>query len=95
MKYASTIQMIYPLNNIQMKKMNQSQLRTVADDHKKALFNGAMIIQLLSMVMLIVCLVGIFTDTAHCEAYCVAFTFASVTALFGILMYDKHKRDFK
>lgn len=69
--------------------------QAIVNSHKRALMNGALIIQGLSMVMQIICLVGIFTDLEHTEAYCIAFTFVSVTALFGILMYQQHKVDFK
>ena len=68
-----------------MKPMNQIKMDAIVDSHRRKLMNGAMIIQMLSMLIQIVCLVGIFTDTAHSEAYCIAFTFVSVTALFGIL----------
>lgn len=75
--------------------MNQIKMDAIVDSHRRKLMNGAIIIQLLSMLIQIVCLVGIFTDTAHSEAYCIAFTFVSVTALFGMLQYDQHKRDFR
>ncbi len=78
-----------------MKPMSQIRMESIVDSHRKKLVNGALFIQVLSMLIQVVCLVGIFTDPNHCEAYCIAFTFVSVTALFGILMYDKHKRDFK
>lgn len=67
----------------------------IQNPHSKALLNGALIIQSLSMFVQVICLVGIFTDSEHIIAYCVAFTFFSVTALFGVLMYGKHKKDFK
>lgn len=78
-----------------MKPMSQIKMESIVDSHRKKLMNGALIIQSLSMFVQVICLVGIFTDPDHCEAYCIAFTFVSVTALFGVLMYDKHKRDFK
>jgi hypothetical protein len=78
-----------------MKSMRRIQVESIVDSNKRKLRNGALIIQGLSMLLQVVCLVGIFTDQAHCEAYCIAFTFVSVTALFGVLMYQQHKVDFK
>ena len=78
-----------------MKPMSHIKMESIVDSHRKKLLNGAITIQALSMIMQIVCLVGIFTDMQHTEAYCIAFTFVSATALFGVLMYQNHKRDFK
>ena len=78
-----------------MKTMNQIKLDAIVDSHRKKLVNGALIIQFLAMIVQIICLVGIFTDQEHVEAYCIAFTFFSIIALFGVLQYDKHKRDFR
>lgn len=78
-----------------MKKLSQIKLESIVDSHRKKLLNGALAIQIMSMFMQVVCLVGIFTDSIHTEAYCIVFTIVSITALFGVLMYDRHKRDFK
>lgn len=78
-----------------MKPMSQIKMESIVDSHRKKLLNGALTIQAVSMIMLVVCLYGILTDIEHSEAYCIAFTFVSLIALFGILMYDKHRRDFK
>lgn len=75
--------------------MKKFRLDAIVDSHRRKLRNGALAIQLMSMFMQIVCLVGIFTDSIHTEAYCIVFTIVSITALFGVLMYDRHKRDFK
>lgn len=78
-----------------MKPMSQIKMESIVDSHRKKLLNGALTIQAVSMILLIVCLYGICTDPSHCEAYCIAFAFVSLIALFGIVQYDKHKRDFK
>lgn len=78
-----------------MKPMSQIKMESIVDSHRKKLLNSALTIQAVSMIMLIIFLYGICTDPLHFEAYCIAFAFTSVIALFGILMYDKHRRDFK
>jgi len=78
-----------------MKSMNQIKMESIVDSHRKKLLNGAITIQALSMIVLTVCLVGLFTDPIHAEGYCIVFTFFSLIALFGIVQYDKHRRDFK
>ena len=78
-----------------MKPMNQIKMESIVDSHRKKLLNGAITIQAVSMIVLVVCLVGLFVDPIHAEGYCIVFTFFSLIALFGILQYDKHKRDFK
>lgn len=70
-------------------------MESIVDSHRRKLVTGAMIIQIMSMIVLTVCLVGLFTDPIHAEEYCIVFTFFSLIALFGVLQYDKHKRDFK
>ena len=78
-----------------MKNMNQIKLDAIVDSHRKKLMNGALIIQIMAMVVMTTCLVGLFVDPIHTEGYCIVFTFFSIIALFGVLQYDKHKRDFK
>ena len=78
-----------------MKPMNQIKMESIVDSHRKKLLNGALTIQAVSMIALTVCLVGLFVDPIHAEGYCIVFTFFSVIALFGIVQYDKHRRDFK
>lgn len=78
-----------------MRKLNQIQLDAIVDSHRNKLITGALIIQFLAMTVLVICLVGLFVDPEHSEGYCIVFTFFSIIALFGILQYDKHKRDFK
>jgi len=78
-----------------MKKLSQIQLEAVVRSHRRKLMIGAMIIQIMAMVVMTTCLVGLFVDPIHTEAYCIVFTFFSIIALFGVLQYDKHKRDFK
>jgi len=78
-----------------MKNMNQIKLNAIVDSHRRKLMIGAMIIQIMAMIVMTMSLVGLFVDPIHTEAYCIIFTFFSLVALFGILMYDKHKRDFK
>lgn len=78
-----------------MKDLNQIKLDAIVESHRKTLINSSIIIQILSMIVQVICLVGLFTDPIHTEAYCIAFTFFSLTALFGMMQYDKHKRDFK
>lgn len=89
------ILMIHPLNNTQMKPMSQIKMESIVDSHRKKLLNGALTIQALSMIVLVMCLVGLFIDPIHAEGYCIVFTFFSLIALFGMLQYSKHKRDFK
>ena len=64
---------------------------TAAEKQARTLLIGSWIIMIVSMVMQILCLVGIFIDAEHVEAYCVIFMFASITAAFGLLSYDSHK----
>jgi uncharacterized Tic20 family protein len=78
-----------------MKPMNQIKMESIVDSHRKKLLNGAITIQAVSMIVLVVCLVGLFVDPIHAEGYCIVFTFFSLIALFGIVQYNKHKRDFK
>lgn len=78
-----------------MKSMNQIKLEAIVDSHKKKLMHGAMIIQIISMLVLVTALICMFIDVEHTIAYCIVFTFFSIIALFGILQYDKHKRDFR
>lgn len=78
-----------------MKKLSQIKMASIVDSHRRKLVTGAMIIQIMSMIVLTVCLVGLFTDPIHAEGYCIVFTFFSLIALFGIVQYDKHRRDFK
>lgn len=78
-----------------MRNMNQIKLDAIVDSHRKKLVNGALIIQFLAMTVLVISLVGLFVDPEHAEGYCIVFTFFSIIALFGILQYDKHKRDFR
>ena len=78
-----------------MKNMNQIKLNAIVDSHRRKLMIGAMIIQIMAMIVMTMSLVGLFVDPAHTEGYCIVFTFFSLIALFGVLQYDKHKRDFK
>ena len=78
-----------------MKPMNQIKSQAIVDSHRRTLVTGALIIQFMAMTVLVVCLVGLFVDPAHTEGYCIVFTFFSLIALFGVLQYDKHKRDFR
>ncbi len=78
-----------------MKNMNQIKLNAIVDSHRRKLLIGAMIIQIMAMIVMTMSLVGLFVDPAHTEGYCIVFTFFSLIALFGVLQYDKHKRDFK
>lgn len=78
-----------------MKNMNQIKLNAIVDSHRRKLMIGAMIIQIMAMIVMTMSLVGLFVDPAHTEGYCIVFTFFSLIALFGVLQYDKHKRDFR
>jgi hypothetical protein len=78
-----------------MKNMNQIKLNAIVDSHRRKLLIGAMIIQIMAMIVMTMSLVGLFVDPAHTEGYCIVFTFFSLIALFGVLQYDKHKRDFR
>ena len=78
-----------------MKSMNQIKMEAIVDSHRKKLMHGAMIIQIISMLVLVTSLVELIVDPVHWEAYCVVFVFFGLTGLFGILQYDKHKREFK
>ena len=78
-----------------MKPMNQIKLDAIVDSHRRTLVTGALIIQFISMTVLVISLVGLFVDPEHSEGYCIVFTFFSIVAAFGILQYDKHKRDFR
>ena len=78
-----------------MKNMSQVKLDAIVDSHRRKLIVGAMIIQIMSMIMLVVCIVGLFIDPIHCEAYGIIFCFFSLSGWFGISQYNKHKRDFK
>lgn len=78
-----------------MKSMNQVRMASIVDSHRRKLMIGAMIIQIMAMIVLTVCLIGLFVDPIHTEGYCIVFTFFSLIALFGVLQYDKHKRDFR
>ena len=78
-----------------MKPMNRIKMESIVDSHRKKLLNGAITIQAVSMIVLVVCLVGLFVDPIHAEGYCIVFTFFSLIALFGIVQYNKHKRDFR
>ena len=64
---------------------------TAAEKQARKLLVGSWIIMIASMIAQVTCLVGIFTDPEHVEAYCIAFTFCSFTAVFGLLSYDSHK----
>lgn len=78
-----------------MRNMNQIKLNAIVDSHRRTLVTGALILQFMSMTVLVVALVGLFVDPQHSEGYCIVFTFFSLIALFGVLQYDKHKRDFR
>ena len=70
-------------------------MESIVDSHRRKLVNGAIIIEIMAAVVLAVCLVGLFIDPIHAEEYCIVFTLFSLIALFGMLQYDKHKRDFR
>jgi len=73
--------------------MKPMKSQTIANSHKKKLINGAKIIFFASMVLQVLCLYGIFTDYDHVDAYCIAFVFVSITAAFGLIMHDEHKKN--
>ena len=64
---------------------------TEAEKRDRKLLVGSYIIMIVSMAMQIFCLVSLYTDPQHTEAYCIVFTFASLTGAFGVLSYDSHK----
>jgi uncharacterized Tic20 family protein len=78
-----------------MKKLNQIQLDAIVDSHRKKLINGAITIQIISCIVLVISLTGMFKDPEHSIAYNIVFAFFSIVGFFGIVQYDKHKRDFK
>jgi len=78
-----------------MKKLNQIQLDAIVDSHRKKLINGAITIQIISCIVLVIALTGMFKDPAHSIAYNIVFCFFSIVGFFGIVQYDKHKRDFR
>ena len=67
--------------------------KTIANSHKKKLINVAKIIFFASMVLQVLCLYGIFADYDHVDGYCLAFVFVSITAVFGLIMHDEHKKN--
>ena len=73
--------------------MRPMNTKTIVNSHKKKLINGAKIIFFASMVLQVLCLYGIFSDYDHVDAYCLAFVFVSITAAFGLIMYDEHKKN--
>ena len=77
-----------------MRNMNQINLDAIVDSHRKKLITGALIIQFLAMTVLVISLVGLFVDPEHSEGYCIVFCFFSIIAAFGMLQYDKHKKEF-
>ena len=78
-----------------MKKLDQVRLDAIVDSHRRKLVTGAMIIMIMSCIVLVMCLIGMFKDPAHSLGYNIVFALFSVIAFFGIVQYDKHKRDFK
>lgn len=62
-----------------------------AEKQARKLLVGSWIIMITSIIAQVTCLVGIFTDQEHVEAYCFAFVFFSLTSIFGLLSYDSHK----
>lgn len=64
---------------------------TAAEKQARTLLIGSWIIMITSMIAQVTCLVGIWKDPEHVEAYCFAFAFCSLTAAFGLLSYDSHK----
>lgn len=64
---------------------------TEAEKRHRKLLVGSYIIMIVSMTIQIFCLVSLYTDPQHTEAYCAVFAFASLTAAFGLLSYDSHK----
>ena len=73
-----------------MRNMSQIKLDAIVDSHRKKLINGALIIQAMSSIILVACMVGMFKDPIHTEGYCIVFTFFSLIAWFGIVQYEKH-----
>ncbi len=78
-----------------MKSLSQIKMDAIVASHRKKLINGAIIIQMLSMIMLVLCMYGIITDSVHYESYSVVFAIFAITGAFGMLQHSKHKRDFK
>lgn len=78
-----------------MRNMSQVKLDAIVDSHRRKLITGSLVIQFVAMTILVIALVGLFVDPEHSEGYCIVFTFFSIIALFGVLQYGKHKRDFK
>lgn len=78
-----------------MRNMNQIKLDAIVDSHRKKLINGALTIQIISSIVLVMSLIGMFKDPAHSDEYNIVFCFFSITAWFGISQYSKHKRDFR
>lgn len=78
-----------------MKPMNQIKMDAIVASHRKKLMNGAIVIQIISAIVLVISLTGMFKDPAHSIEYNIVFAFFSVVGFFGIVQYDKHKRDFR
>lgn len=78
-----------------MKSLSQIKMDAIVASHRKKLLNGAITIQIISAIVLVIALTGMFKDPVHSIEYNIVFCFFSITAFFGIVQYDKHKRDFK
>jgi len=78
-----------------MKSLSQIKMDAIVASHRKKLLNGAITIQIISAIVLVIALTGMFKDPAHSIEYNIVFCFFSIVAFFGIVQYDKHKRDFK
>jgi len=78
-----------------MKSMSQIKMESIVDSHRKKLLNGAITIQIISCIVLVIAFTGMFKDPEHSIAYNIVFCFFSIVGFFGIVQYDKHKRDFR
>lgn len=53
---------------------------------------SSIIIYILSMIIMIISLIGLFVDTNHSQAYCMIFTSFGLIGTIAMRQYDNHKR---
>ena len=56
------------------------------------IIGSLIIIYILSLIVMIISLIGLFVDTDHCEAYCMTFTSFGLIGAIAMRQYDNHKR---
>jgi uncharacterized membrane protein len=59
--------------------------------NKNKLIISAIIIYILSIIVMVISLIGLFVDTDHCEAYCMTFTSFGLIGVITMRTYDSHK----